>query len=190
MVIYLDNAATSYPKPTAVASAIQNALEVATSPGRSLHKLARNATLIVQEARQKIAALLGCTEESIVLTYGCTDALNMAIKGILREGDHVVTTALEHNSVLRPLRRLSKQGIIKLSIVDFDEQGYVSASKIANHLTPQTKLIAVTAASNVLGTVQPVAEIAELAQKSKVLLLVDAAQALGTVKLSLEGIDY
>lgn len=186
---YLDNTATSYPKPHGVAEAMLAAMENAGNPGRASHALARRASQILSETRSQIARLIGCNDPSrIVLTSGCTDSLNIAIKGVLQKGDHVITTRLEHNSVLRPLRRLEQDGIISLSLIGFDNRGYIDPLEVSTAIRQKTRMIAVTAASNVLGSLQPVDEIASIASAHSIVLLVDAAQTLGVLDLPLDGI--
>lgn len=190
MVTYLDNTATSYPKPPAVAKAMLAALESAGNPGRASHAFARRASEILSETRSHIARLLGCTDPSrVVLTLGCTDSLNIAIKGLLHRGDHVVTTQLEHNSVLRPLKRLEQEGVISLTLVGFDSAGYIDPADVVAAICQRTRMIVMTAASNVLGSLQPVDEVASIASAHSLVLLVDAAQTLGVLDLPLDGID-
>ncbi len=189
-MIYLDNTATSYPKPAVVAEAMLAAIESAGNPGRASHALARKASQILSETRSRIARFIGCDDASrIVLTSGCTDSLNIAIKGTLKRGDHVITTRLEHNSVLRPLRRLEQDGIVSLTLVGFDSAGYIDPAEVKSAIRPETRMIAMTSASNVLGSVQPVDEVASIASTYSLIFLVDAAQTLGVVDLALDGIS-
>lgn len=187
MTIYLDNAATSYPKPQAVYESMISSLEKAgANAGRASHKMARLAQQIIEDTRLKLARLINAPNwEQIIFTFNATDALNMAIKGVLSSGDHVITSRLEHNSVLRPLQRLA-QDKISLSLIDFDKDGLVNPQDIEKAIRKETKLIAITAASNVLGTLQPIAEIGKIASKNNLLFLVDAAQTLGAVPMDVE----
>jgi cysteine desulfurase / selenocysteine lyase len=188
MVCYFDHAATSYPKAPPVAAALMEAMTLAGgNPGRATHRLARQAADIIAATRGALARLLGAADpQQLILTYSATDALNLAIKGLwgnlLQPGDQVITTTLEHNSVLRPLQSLVAQGLT-LTIVDFEASGYVSPATIAAAITPRTRLLAVTAASNVLGTVQPLVALGELAAAHRLIFLVDAAQAVGSIPL-------
>lgn len=188
MAIYLDNAATSFPKPPAVYERMIECLRTAgANPGRSGHRLARAAQQMVEDTRLKLARLVGAAApEQIVFTFNATDALNIAIKGALLQGDHVITTELEHNSVLRPLQGLAAAGKITVTLAGFDREGFVIVDEIEAAITPQTRMIAVTAGSNVLGTLQPIAEIGRLARAHDLLLLVDAAQTLGVVPMNAE----
>jgi len=181
MPIYFDNAATSHPKPPAVVRAVERALtETNANPGRSGHRAAIEAARTVLDCREKLAALLCAADAmSVVHCFNCTDALNLAIKGSLRVGDHVVTTCLEHNSVLRPLHGLAERGRISLTLVPPRPDGFVDPDDIRDALTPRTALIACTHASNVTGAIQPVAAIGQVAKTAGVRYLVDGAQALG-----------
>src|SRR5881398_3641977 len=156
-MIYLDNAATSFPKPEAVYQALDRfARTDLANPGRAGHKMALAAERALDDARHLLNQLFhGESPERFIFTLNCTDALNMAFKGILEPGDHVVTTDLEHNSVSRPLRAMELAGTIRLTRLKADATGTIDPVKVAEVLTPKTKLVAVTHASNVLGTVQP-----------------------------------
>src|SRR2546423_2385895 len=159
-MIYLDNAATSFPKPESVYRALDAfARSELANPGRAGHKMALAAERVLDDARHLLNQFFhGEGPERFVFTLNCTDALNMAFKGVLAQGDHVVTTDLEHNSVSRPLRAMELAGKIALTRVHADGGGTVDPDAIKKALTPKTRLVAVTHASNVLGTVQPIAE--------------------------------
>src|SRR5262245_29117400 len=131
----------------------------------------------------------GAGPERFIFTLNCTDALNMAFKGVLAEGDHVITTDLEHNSVSRPLRKMELDGRIMLTRVHADGGGTLDPDDLRKAITPKTRLLAVTHASNVLGTVQPVADIGRLAREHNLLLLVDAAQTAGVVPIDVQGMQ-
>jgi cysteine desulfurase family protein len=188
MTNYLDNAATSYPKPPAVYERMVESLQTAGgNPGRAGHRLARAAQQKIEDTRLKLARLTGASAPSrIILTFSATDALNIALKGILEPGDEVITTRLEHNSVLRPLRRLAATRELSVTFIDFDDEGFISPDEIERAITPKTKLIALTAASNLLGTLQPIETVGMLARSRGILFLVDAAQALGAVPINVE----
>ena len=181
MNIYFDNAATSSPKPPEVLERVSAALtEFNANPGRSGHSAALSAAREVLSARERLASLMNAGEETnIAFAFNCTDALNLAIKGALRYGDHVITTQLEHNSVLRPLNALAVRGRISLSIVSPRGDGFVDPEDIRASIRKNTRLIAVTHASNVTGAIQPVAAIGELARREGILYLIDGAQAIG-----------
>lgn len=190
MNLYFDNAATSSPKPQIVLDRIQAALtEFNANPGRSGHPAALAAAREVLTCREALAALLGCEDPArIVFAFNCTDALNLAIKGVLRCGDHAIATQLEHNSVLRPLSALAARGRISLSIVPPRPDGFVSPDDIRAAIRKNTRLIAVTHASNVTGAIQPVAAIGQMARREGVCYLIDGAQALGALPVSVRAL--
>jgi cysteine desulfurase family protein len=192
-MIYLDNAATSFPKPESVYQALDRfARSSLANPGRAGHKMALAAEHALDDARHRLNQLFhGQAPERFVFTLNCTDALNMAFKGVLREGDHVITTNLEHNSVSRPLRAMEIAGFISLTRIACDGGGTVDPDEIRKAATPRTRLIAITHASNVLGTVQPIAEIGKFAREHGAILLVDAAQTAGVIPIDVQamGID-
>jgi cysteine desulfurase family protein len=187
-MIYLDNAATSFPKPEPVYQALDRfARTELANPGRAGHKMALAAERCLDDGRHLLNQLFhGEAPERFIFTLNCTDALNMAFKGILEPGDHVVTTDLEHNSVSRPLRAMELAGTIRLTRLKADATGTIDPVKVAEVLTPKTKLVAITHASNVLGTVQPIAEIGHLVRRSGTLLLVDAAQTAGVLPIDVQ----
>ncbi len=192
-MIYLDNAATSFPKPEAVYQALDRFARTSlANPGRAGHRMALEAEHALDDCRHLLNQLChGKDCERWAFTLNCTDALNMAIKGVVVDGDHVVTTDLEHNSVSRPLRALELAGRISLTRVAADADGTVDPDAIRRALTPRTRLVVVTHASNVLGTVQPVADIGRLARETDALLLVDGAQTAGVLPIDVQamGID-
>lgn len=191
MNIYFDNAATSSPKPPEVLERVNAALtEFNANPGRSGHSAALSAAREVLSAREKLAALMNAGEETnIAFAFNCTDALNLAIKGALRYGDHVITTQLEHNSVLRPINALAARGRISLSIVSPRADGFVDPEDIRASIRKNTRLIAVTHASNVTGAIQPVAAIGELARREGILYLIDGAQAIGATPVNVRALS-
>jgi cysteine desulfurase family protein len=187
-VIYLDNAATSFPKPEAVYAALdQFARHSLANPGRAGHTMALAAEHTLDDARHRLNRFFnGKNPDRWVFTLNGTDALNMAIKGVLHDGDHVVTTNLEHNSVSRPLVALAEAGRITLTRVQADAGGTVDPAAIAAAMTEKTRLVAVTHASNVLGTVQPIAAIGQLVRARDALFLVDAAQTAGVLPIDVQ----
>jgi cysteine desulfurase/selenocysteine lyase len=188
MTIYLDNAATSFPKPEAVYQALDRfARQGLANPGRAGHKMALAAEHVLEEGRHLLNQFFhGKEPERFVFTLNCTDALNMAFKGVLAEGDHVITTNLEHNSVSRPLRALELAGRITLTRIAADGGGAIDPDAIRKAITKRTRLIALTHASNVLGTVQPIAEVGRIAREHDLLFLVDAAQTAGVVPIDIQ----
>ncbi|HET7038125.1 MAG TPA: aminotransferase class V-fold PLP-dependent enzyme, partial [Thermomicrobiaceae bacterium] len=190
-VIYLDNAATSWPKPEPVYAALESFLRTAgANPGRGSHVMAARAAATLDETRRKLARIIGVADpRRIVFASNTTDALNLAIKGLLRPGDHAVTTVMEHNSVRRPLRALRDQGV-DVSTVAADAEGITSPEDFTAALRPETRLVVLTHASNVNGAVQPVAEIAAAVRAhSDAFLLVDAAQTLGALPFTMDELD-
>ena len=191
--IYLDNAATSWPKPEAVYDAVDDYQRNHGAPaGRSTYRDASHVEKLVQRARQHVAALIGAEDATrIIFTLNGTDSLNLAIHGLLSDGDHVVTTAIEHNSVLRPLRQLENDRRIEVTRVKCDGQGFVDPADLRSALRPSTRLIAITHASNVTGALQPIYEAAAIAKEADSRLLVDAAQTLGSCPINVRdaGID-
>ncbi|HEV3204257.1 MAG TPA: aminotransferase class V-fold PLP-dependent enzyme, partial [Gemmataceae bacterium] len=184
-MIYLDNAATSFPKPEVVYQALDRfARQDLANPGRAGHKMALAAERALDDARHLLNQLFnGDGPERFVFTLNCTDALNMAFKGILAEGDHVITTDLEHNSVSRPLRAMEMAGRIRLTRIKADGGGTIDPDAVRHAINSKTRMIALTHASNVLGTIQPIAEIGRLARERELLFLVDAAQTAGVVSI-------
>ena len=187
-MLYLDNAATSWPKPPCVSEAMSRFLaEDAGSPNRSGHRMAAAAERIVMEVRTKLAKLFGVKDPlRIVFGFNCTDALNMALKGALREGDHVVTTQLEHNSILRPLRAMADAGRITMTMLPLTSEGCADPDAFREAVTPATRMFATLHASNVTGIIQPIGEIGRIAREVDCLMLVDAAQSAGLVKIDVD----
>ena len=188
-MIYLDNAATTFPKPESVYQALDHFARTSlANPGRAGHRMAVAAERELDAARHALNQFFkGAAPERWIFTLNCTDGLNLAIKGAVQPGDHVVTTDLEHNSISRPLAALEKSGMITLTRVA-SERGYVDPEAIKKALTPKTSMVAMTHASNVLGTVQPIAAIAAIVRETKALFLVDAAQSAGVVPIDLRAI--
>jgi len=179
--IYLDHAATSWPKSAAALSATERfSRECGAAAGRGSYQSARDASGVVDATRRRLARWIGAdSPQSVSLQPSCTTALNIAIHGLLRPGDHVVTTAVEHNAVLRPLRHSQRYRGIELTVVPCNRDGRVSAEGVLDALTPGTRMVAVTHASNVTGAAQPVAAIGEALRDHPAALLCDAAQTFG-----------
>jgi len=190
MELYLDTAATSIKKPHCVYEAIDNFMRtIGASPGRSVHKRGIIASRTVADARERTAGILGVDDSSqVVFTLNCTEALNLAIKGILKQGDHVITTSLEHNSVMRPLSAMMEERDITVTRVGSNAEGITDPDDLKKCLRPDTALIVMSHASNVTGAIQPIAECCRIAREHGVLLLVDAAQTLGSVPIDLSSI--
>jgi len=186
-MIYLDNAATSFPKPRACVRAMEDCmLHYCGNPGRSGHAMSMKTGAKVFEARASAARFLGAEDPaSVVFTFNATDSLNLAIKGSLKPGDHVVTTSMEHNSVLRPLKALEQQGI-GTTVVYGDSAGRVDPENIRAAIRPETALIICTHASNVTGTILPVEQIGQVTKETGVRFLVDASQTAGALDVNVE----
>lgn len=185
-ILYLDNAATSFPKPEPVYLALDRfARTQLANPGRASHRMAKEAERSIENTRLALNRFFnGESPSRWIFTLNCTDGLNIAIKGCVRPGDHVITSDLEHNSISRPLRQMEKDGTITLTRIQSDD-GYLDPADVRRALTPKTSLVALTQASNVLGTVQPIEEIAPIVREAGALFLVDAAQSAGVVPIDL-----
>lgn len=191
-MIYLDNAATSWPKPPEVLRAMTNVLERAGgNPGRSGHQLSVEAARIMYQAREDIAEFFHAGDPlRVVFTSNATHAINLALRGLLKPGDRVVTSSMEHNAVMRPLRSLEKQGV-NLHMIPCASDGSLDVKEVAKALSSGARLVVINHASNVVGTILPVSEIAPIAHQAGVLLLVDAAQTAGVISVDIQamGID-
>ena len=186
-MIYLDSAATSWPKPPGVVEAMTHFLtEVGANPGRSGHRLSIEASRVVYAAREAVAELFNAPDPlRVVLAANVTEGLNLALRGLLRPGDHVITSSMEHNSMMRPLRALERQGI-EVTVVPCSAQGMLAPTDIDAAIRPNTTLIALNHASNVIGTVLPIAKAGRIARQHNLLLLVDAAQTGGAYPIDVQ----
>jgi cysteine desulfurase family protein len=189
-MIYLDNAATSFPKPEGVYQELDRfARQDLANPGRAGHKMALAAERAVDDTRHLLNQFFhGEGPERFIFTLNCTDALNMAFKGVLGEGDHVITTDLEHNSVSRPLRAMELSGRITVTRVRADGNGCIDPEAVRQAIKPRTRLVALSHASNVLGTVQPITEVGACCKEHDLLFLVDAAQTAGVVPIDVQAL--
>lgn len=188
MLIYLDNAATTYPKPSFMSSSMINAMLMAgANPGRSGHKLSVAAARLVYSAREELNKLLnGDDPLSFSFTLNCTAALNTAIKGLLKQGDHVVTTMYEHNSVLRPLEYLKDINKITYTLLVPDSNGQITPQAVKGAIKPNTRLVIVNHVSNVTGHVMDIKGIGQVCKQHKVIFLVDAAQSAGSQPIDIQ----
>ncbi len=186
-MIYFDNAATSWPKPPEVIEAMTCFMnQVGANPGRSGHRLSIEAGRIVYQAREILAQLFHAPDPlRIVFGPNVTEALNLALRGYLRPGDHVVTSSMEHNSVMRPLRALEREGVA-LTVVPCSPQGFLDPTDLEAAIRPETAMIVLNHASNVVGTLLPVSEAGEIARRHDLLLLVDAAQTAGAYPIDVQ----
>jgi cysteine desulfurase/selenocysteine lyase len=187
-MIYLDNAATTFPKPESVFHGMDTFMRTsAANPGRSGHRRAVEAEAMINETRRLLARLFGCSRpERIVFTLNATDALNMAIKGLLRPGDHAITSVLEHNSVSRPLNQLEQNGTIALTRLPANGDHLIDPEDVMRAFRSSTRLVALTHASNVTGTIQEIAAIGPRIRERNAFFLVDASQSAGVVPITFE----
>lgn len=188
MVIYLDNAATSWPKPPEVKKAMVECLDqYGANPGRGGHKMSVRASRILFETRVNLAKLFHVKNPNdITFALNTTAALNQAIKGFVKSGDHVILTSVEHNSVRRPIEYLKQRMDVQVTYISADSEGNVSPRQVEEAIQDNTSLVVVNHSSNLLGTILPVADIGEICRKSGVKLLVDAAQTAGTIPIHVE----
>lgn len=188
-MIYFDNAATSWPKPRATQEMVRQAFaRYGANPGRGGHQMAIETSQMVYQAREMLAGMLGEENpERVVFTQNCTEAENLAIKGCLREGDHVIISSMEHNSVWRPVAALAAAGKITYDIARVDiENPQQTVENFRSLIRGNTRLICCVHGSNVFGTLQPVEELCALAHENGALFLLDAAQTMGVVEIHLD----
>lgn len=188
-MIYLDNAATTYPKPNSVVQNMKNAFsKYGSNPGRSGHQMSMDTAEKIFNCREIISDMFSSGSPlNVIFTMNCTMSLNMAIKGVLSYGDHVITTQLEHNSVLRPLAKLEHHGFIKMDMAKvYPGEPKKTVNEISRLIRPKTKLIVMTSASNVWGILTPIQDIGQLAHENEIIFIVDAAQSAGTEKINME----
>ena len=191
MRIYLDNAATSWPKPEAVYAAVDHyQREIGIAAGRGGYNDAVAAQRIVESARREIASLINAPNPNHII-HGCngTDSLNLAIHGTLRPGDHVVASVTDHNSVLRPLADETRLRDVQVTYVGCDAQGLIDPDDVRRAIQPRTRMVIATHASNVTGTIQPLAEIAAVTKAADKLLMVDASQSAGHVTIDVQKLN-
>ena len=189
-MIYLDNAATTYPKPECVYEAIMDCMKnYCANPGRAGHKLAMKAAREIYDARENIAKLFNVDNPmNIVFTNNATDSLNLAIKGLVKSGDHIITTSMEHNSVIRPIKALEKNNV-ENTVVQCDKDGFLNIEDLKSAIKPNTKLIVTTHASNVCGTLIDIKSVGEVAKENNILYLVDASQTAGVYDIDTKKIN-
>lgn len=190
MSLYLDNAATTFPKPETVYTAMDRAIrETGASPNRGGYRQSLDAARILFDTREALAELFNVADSSrIIITHSATESLNLAVKGFLKPGDHVVTTTMEHNSLARPLHEIALDGV-NLTWVSGDANGHVSAESVLAAVTPATRLVALTHCSNVTGALNPVGEIGSRLRGRGIRFLVDAAQSAGSVPIDIQAMN-
>ncbi len=184
---YFDNAATSFPKPDMVYKSILEAMsEYGANPGRSGHKLALKINRKIYNTRESLADLFQIKDPmNMIFTFNGTESLNLGIKGVLKPGDHIITTSMEHNSVLRPIKYLERFGV-QSTIVQADVLGRINPADIRKAIKTNTKIILITHISNLTGTIMPVEEIGAIAKENELIFMVDAAQSAGVYTIDVE----
>ena len=189
-MIYLDNAATTFPKPESVYAKMDDCMRnYCANPGRSGHKMAMESARVVEETRDIIAKLFNIKNPmDVVYTFNATDSLNLAIKGFLKPGDHVITTTMEHNSVLRPIMELENIGV-EHTFVQADEEGRIDPKDVETAIKDNTKLIAIIHASNVTGTLIDIETIGKIAKNHGITYLVDASQSAGIYDIDVDKLN-
>lgn len=188
-MIYLDNSATTLKKPAVVIEAVTNALSQLGNSGRGVHEDSLKSSEVIFQTRQGLCRLFnGEQARQIVFTSGATESLNLAIEGMLFGNDHVITTALEHNSVLRPLYRMQKEKGLELTIIPADKQGNLDYSDFESAIKEQTKAIIVTHASNVTGNIVDLEKISGICEKHGLYLIVDASQSAGVLPIDVQAL--
>lgn len=193
-LVYLDNSSTTFPKPPEVYEYMLDFYKKnGVSPGRACSNVSVDVQRLYIDTRKKLTKLFNCGKDynRMVFAFNATDALNTAIQGVLKQGDHVVTSMLEHNSVLRPLNHLAEKGMITVDFVPFDSDGYIDPDDVKKRIKHNTKMVSVIHASNVIGTIQPLKEIGAICKANGVIFLCDASQTAGLVPIDMldMGID-
>ncbi len=189
-MIYLDNAATTFPKPDVVYDAVMDCMKnYCANPGRAGHRLSLRAGREIYDTRENLAKLFNIDNPmNIIFTSNATESLNLAIKGLLKTGDHVITTSMEHNSVIRPIMALEKIGV-ENTIVDCNEEGFLDINDLEKAIKPNTKLIVTTHASNVFGTLIDIKEVGLVAKKNNITYFVDASQTAGVYDIDVKNMN-
>ncbi|MCP4539349.1 MAG: aminotransferase class V-fold PLP-dependent enzyme [Chloroflexi bacterium] len=187
-LIYLDNGATSFPKPEDVYVAMdQTYRRLGVNPGRSGYDICLEAGSVVDDTRKLLTTLFNGTDPNrLCFSYNSTDALNLIIFGMLRPSDHAISTTIEHNSVLRPLYHLARDNDVAVDYVPFDDAGFVDPDEIKKKFRPNTRLVIVNHASNVVGTVQPIREIGQYCREAGIPFAIDSSQSAGKIPIDME----
>ncbi len=187
-IIYLDNAATTYPKPQSVYEYMYEFYRTqGFNPGRAGYDASLETEQVVQGTRKMLTEFFGGTDPKyLTFSYNASDSLNMIIQGVLKKGDHVITTNVEHNSVLRPLHHMMHDGVIDVTYIPMDDRGYIDPDDVRNAINKNTSLVIMNHASNVIGTIQPVKEVGEVCRDAGVCFAVDACQTAGVVDIDVK----
>jgi cysteine desulfurase/selenocysteine lyase len=190
-LIYLDNSATAYPKPKEVYDFMFNFYkDHGVSPGRSGYDMCIATEETVYETRKMLSEFFNGTDPNkLTFNYNASDSLNMIVDGIVEKGDHVITTNLEHNSVLRPLYHKIQDGVIEVTYIPFDKEGYINPDDVKKAFRKNTKMVIMNHASNVIGTVQPVAQVGKYCKEAGILFAIDASQSAGVVKIDMKAMN-
>jgi len=191
MRVYLDNASTTFPKPKEVSESIYNFLtNIGGNPGRSNHKNSMDSNRVLLESRITLANLFNFDKfENVIFTNNITTSLNILINGMFKEGDHVITSSMEHNSVLRPLFRLKELNIIDLYVCKANSFGFIDINDIKSNLKSNTKAIILSHASNVVGAIQPIFEISKICSDNNIHFILDSAQSAGSVDIDFKALN-
>lgn len=189
--IYLDNASTTFPKPKSVTDSIYDFLiNIGGNPGRSNHDNGMQSNRLLLEARETIADFFNFNKiENVIFTNNITTSLNILINGCCKKGDHIITSSMEHNSVLRPLVNLKEAGIIDLDIINANSFGFIDVEDFKNAIKPNTKFIILTQASNVIGSIQPIKEIGGLCKDNNIHFILDSAQGAGVLNIDFKELN-
>lgn len=187
-LVYMDNAATTYPKPKEVYEFLNAFFQInGGNPGRSEHDMALETEAMVNQTRKMLCQLFNGTDPNhLTFSYNASDSLNMIIQGMLSDGDHVITSCLEHNSVLRPLYHKEQDGTIEVSYIPFDKAGYIDPEDVKAKIQNNTKMVLLNHASNVIGTIQPLSEVGKICREAGVYFAVDASQTAGNAKVDVQ----
>jgi len=190
-LIYMDNGATSFPKPKEVYDFMYHFYqEHGVNPGRSGYDMCMVTEEVVHSTRALMTKLFNGTDPNrLTFSYNATDSLNIILNGLINSGDHVITTYLEHNSVLRPLNYLNKELGAEITHVPFNDKGYIDPDDIKKAIKKNTKLVVVNHASNVIGTVQPLAEIGKICAAEGIRFAVDASQSAGVINIDVQAMN-
>ena len=187
-LIYLDNAATTFPKPKEVYDFMHNFYQKhGVNPGRSGYDATLETEEVVHETRKLLMELInGTNPNRLTFSYNASDSLNMIIQGMVEQGDHVITSNLEHNSVLRPLYHLKHNGVIEVTYIPFNDKGYINPDDVRNAVKKNTKLVILNHGSNVIGTVQPIGEVGRICREAGIPFAVDASQTAGAQRIDVQ----
>ena len=189
--VYLDNASTTFPKPSCVADSIYNFItNIGGNSNRSNHSNALESNRLLYNARENVCKLFNFNQvENVIFTNNISTSLNMLILGLLSKGDHVITTSMEHNSVLRPITFVKENKDVEVDIINASPLGFINVSSIEKAIKPNTKLVVLSYASNVTGSIQQIKAIGKLCKEKNIFFIVDSAQAAGVISIDFNDIN-